>query len=262
MDTCKIRYSEKEIYESKLTPKKFVDTFFSIPPYTSNLLVSAKVYRNYCELTLESRGDFNSSFEYLFQRERSILKSRISPQLLKLDQFPFNFSPDQDKTVIGIVTNNYSVKFSEKDINKFFAADSKSSLQYREIIKAEIGASAEFEIFKAISEPIKYIGECIVLFLAFKTFYEKWKRVNDSGQEESEINIKKDFEIKQIDKDLVAISREIHIPIDKMEIIVKEIRLDGLFMSITTEKGDYSIEFNNANKIVLIRKVKNPLEDQ
>ena len=255
VDTSKIRYSEKEIYEGKQTPEKFVKSFFENPPFTSNLVISAKILGNYCDVTLESRGLKDSTFEVLFQREKDILKNQITQKLQTNEKIQVDFPPDDEKTLISITFYPYTVQPSKEEFDDILQSSYKISSQYREIVHAEIGASAEYELLKALIDPLKYIGECIALFLVFKNLYDKRKRKNHFEQGDEALDFDKDYKIIQIDKHKVAISKEIDVPVDKIEIQIKEIRLDGLFMSVSTEKGYYSIEFNNANQIVVLRKL-------
>lgn len=252
LDTGNIRESEPLIYQSKLSPKKIVEKLFSTEPFTANLIVTAELFNNYCDLKIMVRGNSNQNERELFRREENILSRPLKPFEANIVDYRINSKPQTVETTLEINVFGLNSIISQGEVEEvvitMFPIKSSRIL----IEKAEIGASAEFLIIKIVVDSLKYIFECIKIFMDFKKLIERKLHGGVNPDYEEDIDLE-EFGLSEIEGYKIAISKHINVPINRINVKVKLVRLDGLYMMITTENGDYSVEFNNKRQLIVLK---------
>lgn len=255
MKTFEISPKSVEYYVSHLIPDEVVDILFSTEPFTANLYVVADIHLDYCELNLMARGYSGDPEEDNFSREREILKKHftgIDHFDVPIKQHPLDYT---DAISLNVNLDCYFNLNAREEIESAIAAEFGYSYKYTSHRRAEVGASEESNWLKMLTEGVKTFIDVFNIFLFLKSIFEKYGPKDLPTQDLSESELDSQYKIYKNDKYLVAVSRDINIPLDKLNVKFKSISIDGTYMLVETEIGTYSVQFNNNHQIIMLNKL-------
>ena len=255
MGTFEVNTKSIEYYESDLLPDNVSNLFSSSEPLPADITVTADEHRDYCDLKLQHRNYSTDSESDFFKRERQFFKVHFT----QIE--PFNIPTDQDPTCYFDHTT--------LEVKLFGNLDSKAYKEIEEIIDLNYGYAYSFSTYKRINaglsdesnwlklltEGVKTFIDVFNIFLFLKSIFEKYGPKDSQTQDVPDSEFDSQYKITQFHKYLIAVSRDINTPLDKLNVRFKSVSIDGTYMLVETEIGTYSVQFNNNQQIIMLNKL-------
>ncbi len=252
MITFEVNTKSIEYYESDLLPAEASELFCSAKPLPANITVSADEHRGYCDLTLQHPDYSTGSGFDIFSRERQFLKKYFS----MIEQFETpNMKQAQSynyQTTLKIKIQFGLDQKSRKEIENAINMQYLNFYRFKSYEKSNSGYSYDFEWVNVLVEGVKTLVEVLDVYFLIKEVFEKLGFKDSQTEDIPDSEFESQYEKIQIEKYLIAVSREINSPLDRFNVNYKSISIDGTYMRVEADGVKYSCQFDNNHKLVMI----------
>jgi hypothetical protein len=255
MITFEVQTKSIEYFESDLLPDEVVNLLFSTEPFPMDLTVTADEHCDYSELTLRHRS-YSVESEYdNFVRERQILNECFTP--IESIDVPKDQDPTSYNTATTLKINlfTYMNPNAREEIDRTFNSVNGYSYIYTSHHRVEIGASGEFYWLNVIIDYLKTFIDVFTIFIFLKSIYDKYAPKETAELDISDSEFNRQYKRIQLQDYLIAISKNINTPLDKINLRFQSLTLDGTYMVVKTDKGTYSVSFDNKRQIITLNKL-------